>query len=159
MAEETKKDTRKKRFGGLASALTKDTSNKNIELYDDKKDNREWFEGKEILYRKWTKKMDIEYDSDPENKQEKDGKNHKHTAWLMNILYAKSSIAVKDKDTGGACIYAVNTIKVKLPPRTDENTQEPPVNVNTIRYDKYGYTRDGYRKKRADASDIPKDLK
>eukprot|EP01084_Bolivina_argentea_P046573 85773_1 len=146
-----KKDKKKKAFGSkLAGAFAG--------LYDDKKDNREWFEGKEILYRKWTKKMDIEYDSDPENKK-KDGKSHKHTAELFSVQYDKNSILTKDKDTGGYCTYAVNSIKIKLPPRTTENYKEPPIKPNTTQYDTFGYTRNKYRKKRNDAPDIPNDLK
>eukprot|EP01084_Bolivina_argentea_P268594 456260_1 len=97
-----------------------------------------WFEGKEILYRKWDPKMDIEYDSDPGGENEKkDGKSHKRTAELIRVQYDKNSILTKDKDIGGYYTYPVNEIKVKLPPRTAENYQEPPIKPNTTQYDTY----------------------
>eukprot|EP01084_Bolivina_argentea_P268591 456256_1 len=100
-----------------------------------KKDEGTWMNGKEILYRKWEKGMDIEYDSDPQNKK-KDGKSHKHTGQLMSVQYDKSNILIKDKNTGGDCSYNVNNIKVKLPPRTDKNYKEPPAKSNTAtKYD------------------------
>eukprot|EP00486_Rosalina_sp_Unknown_P013850 CAMPEP_0201595522 /NCGR_PEP_ID=MMETSP0190_2-20130828/192500_1 /ASSEMBLY_ACC=CAM_ASM_000263 /TAXON_ID=37353 /ORGANISM="Rosalina sp." /LENGTH=568 /DNA_ID=CAMNT_0048055543 /DNA_START=24 /DNA_END=1730 /DNA_ORIENTATION=- len=92
-----------------------------------------WFDGTEILSRKWKKKDEIEYDSDPDNKQ-RDGKNHQHQGIVFAVNANKGQfgkIMLKDEN-GGYCNYGLEAIKIKLPPATPENTVErKPVTRNT----------------------------
>eukprot|EP01084_Bolivina_argentea_P263477 445962_1 len=80
-----------------------------------------WKKGKHMLYRKYNKNDEIEYDSDPEQRNN-DGKSHVHSAQLISVLYDKNMILTKDVDTGGYCVYPVGEINIKLPPATKENT-------------------------------------
>ena len=89
----------------------------------DKNVEKKWFPGTELLKRKWAKKDEIEYDSDPENRQ-KDGKKHQHKGIIFMVNEGKGSfgkVMLKDEN-GGYCNYGLEAIKVKLPPATPENT-------------------------------------
>eukprot|EP01083_Nonionella_stella_P218603 783819_1 len=84
---------------------------------------KQWYKGTEMLTRKWTKKDEIEYDSDPQHNAE-DNKSHVHKGIILKVIPDQGSgkILIKD-DTGGYGNYGLETISIKLPP-TSQNTVE-----------------------------------
>eukprot|EP01084_Bolivina_argentea_P116462 206932_1 len=85
---------------------------------------KQWYKGTEMLTRKWTKKDEIEYDSDPQHKAN-DNKSHIHKGIILKVNpdQGRGKIMIKD-DTGGYGNYGLETISIKLPPPTPQNTVE-----------------------------------